>query len=517
MKKQHQFLLIVTLVLVAAGIVWSVASIQKAAIENYTAVAQAPRISPDYSGTVIPPNIAPLNFQVKEEGTQYYIYISSKNGKSIEKKSPSPKIVIPEKQWHQLLDNNRGEDLTIDVYTRDANGDWKKFNSIINHIAEKEIDPYVVYRKIHPSHNTWRAMGLYQRNLTDFEETPVLKNDNYKWGCAHCHNFNNNLPDKIAIGIRSGDYKSCLLIVDEDEPNEEVYKLPIKFGFTSWHPSGKMFACTLNDPPLVLHTCKNEMRDIVDVDSWIGYYMLGSDTVRTIPQLSQKGWLENYPTWSPDGKYMYFSNAVKLWDKIETVPPEYFDQSKYGLYRIAYDIDTNQWGDVEPILTAEETGLSLNQPRVSPDGRWVTFSLCEYSCWPSYHPDSDLYILDLRATEAAGKAQYRKMEVSSDECESWHSWSSNSKWILFSSKKNNPLFNRTYMTYVFEDGSLGKAFVLPQEDPTFYDGDLNTYTIPEMVAQPLRHTGETLAKVIRNPKAVDLDMPITGASPGIQN
>ena len=259
------------------------------------------------------------------------------------------------------------------------------------------------------------------------------------------------------------------------------------------------------------------MRDIVDVDSWIGYYTLDSNIVKTIPQLSQKNWLENYPTWSPDGKYLYFTNTYKLWEKIETLPPEHFNDSKYSLYRISYDIDTDEWGEVEPILLSEETGLSLNQPRISPNGKWVTFSLCEYSCWPSYHPDSDLYILDLQKTESTGKAQYHKMEVSSSECESWHSWSSNSKWILFSSKKNNPLFNRTYITYVYEDGSLGKAFVLPQRDPAFYDGDLNTYTIPELVSEPVHHTGETLAKVIRNPQTVDLDMPITGASPGIQN
>jgi len=518
MKRLYKYLSAGTLVLVAAGIFLSISINQKPEINEYTSVDHLPRISPDYCKTVIPPNIAPLNFMIHEKGVQYGVMISSKQGEPIAILSHSPKISIPEKPWHKLLDSNRGQPLFIDVYLKGINDNWERFQTIANQIAKDDIDAYLVYRKIHPSHNTWRKMGIYQRNMTNFKEIPVLKNDNYKEGCAHCHDFNNHRTDKIAIGVRSGDYKSCVLIVDNEEGKQhQVYKLPQKFGFTSWHPSGKLFACTINDPPLVLHTCKNEMRDIVDVDSWIGYYVTGSNIVKTIPQLSQKDWLENYPTWSPDGKYLYFSNTIKRWGKVETVPPEHFDESKYSLYRISYDIKTDQWGEVEPILLAEETDLSLNQPRVSPDGRWVTFSLCEYSCWPSYHPDSDLYILDLKKTEATGKAQYRKMEVSSNECESWHSWSSNSKWIVFSSKMNNPLFNRTYITYVYKDGSLSKSLVLPQKDPTFYDSDLNTYTIPELVSEPVKHKGEILAKVIRSPISEDLDMPITGASPGMQN
>ena len=261
MKKKHIYLLICTLVLMTTGIVFSLSKVSATHIDASTLIDRLPKISPDYSGTVFPPNIAPLNFQIHEKGQTYWVVLSSQGGSTIEIKSKSPKITIPEKKWHALLDKSRGQDLVVDVYLKDINNNWKRFQSIVNHVAEEKIDPYVVYRKIHPSHNTWRAMGLYQRNMTNFDESPVLKNDKYKWGCAHCHNFNNNLPNKIAIGVRSGDYKSCVLIVDSDEKKQnQVYKLNKKFGFTSWHPSGKFALPTLNRTKNLLFCIQAKMK-----------------------------------------------------------------------------------------------------------------------------------------------------------------------------------------------------------------------------------------------------------------
>ncbi len=513
MRKQYRYFSIVMLVILTAGVVVFILNNHKVSIDQYNSMNQLPKIHPDYCGTVIPPNIAPLNFLVEEKGIQYCIKIYSKQGTPIDILSWTPKISIPEDSWNELLSLNRGQELLIDIFVKAENKEWNKFQTITNKIANEEIDAFLVYRKIHPSHNTWCKMGLYQRNLQNFEESPVLKNDRYKYGCAHCHTFCNNSADKISISTRSSDYKSSLLIVEGDK----IYKIARQFGFTSWHPSGRLLACTINYPPLILHANRNEMRDIVDIDSWIGFYHLDSKEIRTIPQLSRKDWLENYPTWSPDGRYLYFCNAKMLWTDRNTVPPEHYQESKYSLFRISYDIEQDQWGEIETILLAKETGLSINQPRVSPDGRWLTFSMCEYSCWPSYHPDSDLYILDLKATGETGKPEYRKMEINSDQCESWHSWSSNSRWIVFSSKRNNPLFNRSYITYVDENGKQYKAFVVPQKDPTFYDADLSTYTIPELVTGPVKATGEKLARVIRNLENVPVDMPNPGATPKAGN
>ena len=120
---------------------------------------------------------------------------------------------------------------------------------------------------------------------------------------------------------------------------------------------------------------------------------------------------------------------------------------------------TGQWGHAETVLSAEQTGLSILLPRVSPDGRFLLFCMCRYGCFPVYQPSSDLYMMDL----ATGR--YSRLAINSEYSESWHSWSSNSRWIAFSSKRQGGLFTRTYLSYVDDDGTAYKPFVLPQRDP----------------------------------------------------
>jgi hypothetical protein len=475
-------------------------------------VDRLPRIHPDYIGTVMPPNIAPLNFRVEEKGLGYRVTVRSTRGKAIDLSGRTPVIEIPEKAWHALLDANRGEELRFEISVKTGDGGWNRFQTVSNRIAAEDIDGYLVYRKIHPSHNSWRDMGLYQRSIATFDESAILTNDKYQTGCAHCHSFLNNRPDALSVNVRRSsyaDFNSAQLIINGDQ----VTKFENVVGFTAWHPSGRMLACTVNKTGLILHSARNEMRDIVDRDSWIGYFFLGSQKIKTIPQLSRKDQLENYPAWSPDGRYLYFCRARMLWTDRNAVPPEHYEEVKYDLVRIRYDIDADRWGELETVLLSKDTGRSMNQPRISPDGRWLTFNGCDYSCWPSYHTDADLYIVDLKKAAETGRYECRKMEINTEQCESWHTWSSNSRWIVFSSKKGNPLFNRPYITYVHDDGTMAKALVLPQRDPDFYESYPKTYTIPELVTGPVRIRGERLARIICGSEKTTLDLAITTASP----
>jgi hypothetical protein len=92
--------------------------------EQYSSVSRAPVISPDYTETVIPPNIAPLNFIVKEKGSQYSVRIYSTNGGSINLYSKNRRIVIPAGPWKKLLNANRGQKLYIDIYAKDESNQW---------------------------------------------------------------------------------------------------------------------------------------------------------------------------------------------------------------------------------------------------------------------------------------------------------------------------------------------------------------------------------------------------------
>ena len=123
-------------------------------IDKYDAVNRPARIYPDYSSTVIPPGIAPLNFMVQEKGSYYFAKIYSEKGEPIEVFSRSPKIFIPISRWHKLLDKNRGNELHFDIFVRTDKGSWLRFDTITNKIANEDIDGYMVYRRLR-----WREEG----------------------------------------------------------------------------------------------------------------------------------------------------------------------------------------------------------------------------------------------------------------------------------------------------------------------------------------------------------------------
>ncbi|OHB78782.1 MAG: hypothetical protein A2Z25_13245 [Planctomycetes bacterium RBG_16_55_9] len=486
-------------------------------IAQYDVIDRPAEVLPDYSGGVIPPNIAPLNFLIRHEGTEYFVKIHSEKGKPIEIFSRTPGISIPERAWHTLLDLNRGRRLSLDIFVKSpgnpssSGGDnerWSRFQTLTCHIAPEGIDPFLVYRKIHPAHGTWRNMGIYQRDLSSFNESVVLNNKYYKHGCVNCHAFCGHRTEKILLGIRSADYGSSALLIEGDS----VQKIGTKFGYTSWHPSGRLAAFSVNKVRQFFHSAAGEVRDVIDLDSLVAYYLVDSETVKTTNDLARKDRLETYPAWSPDGRYLYFSSAPVTWSD-RTVIPDTYDQIKYDLVRIGYDLDRDQWGPLESVLSARQTNMSILLPRVSPDGRRLLFCICDYGCFPVYRPGSDLYMIDLEAARQTGEYKYRRLDINSDDSESWHSWSSNSQWIVFSSKRDSGVFTRIYIAYVDGNGKVFKPIRLPQKDPAYYESCLWTYSVPELITEPVRITREKLGRVVRGSRNIPIEMPITMATP----
>ncbi|NOR16052.1 MAG: hypothetical protein GQ544_10120, partial [Candidatus Aminicenantes bacterium] len=186
-------------------------------LDEVDEVLRFPQIRPDYTQTVIPPNIAPLNFAVLEPGERYFVRIGSIKGKSIEVNSRDSRIIIPSKSWSALLAENRGASLFFDVYVKEDGLNWKHFKTIPNQIANEDIDGHMAYRKMKPIYSFWRNIGIYQRSLENYDESVILHGKSYGNGCVNCHTFNQNSPDRMFIGIRSIDYGSSTLLVENGE------------------------------------------------------------------------------------------------------------------------------------------------------------------------------------------------------------------------------------------------------------------------------------------------------------
>jgi len=484
----------------------------RATPDQSTAVDRPPRIHPDYTDVTIPANIAPLNFQVQESGTHYYVKIHATSGTPIEVSSRSSKIRIPRSPWRALLTANRGAPLYFDVYVRASGGPWQQFQRVTNHIAKEDIDPYLIYRKLRPLHNRWSDMSIEQRLIQSFDTTTIVHNRSFGHGCVNCHTLLHNdannmlLHSRIARGstmtpamvlIRNGHAGSV-------DSRTQFGGAPI--GHSAWHPSGKLIVFTVYKVHQFFHTAKIEVREGMDLEAALGYYLVDSGEMKTTPVISQKDRLETFPTWSPDGKYLYFCTAPIWWKDQNTLPPR-FNEIRYDLLRIPYDIATDTWGESEVVLSAQKTGLSITQPRIAPEGRFLLFCMSDYSCFPTFQDNSDLYLMDLQT------GQYNKLDCSSPQPESWHGWSSNGRWIAFSSKRGAVLFNRVYFSYVDSDGRSYKPFVLPQQDPTFDDSYMRLYQLPELAKNPMPIRGEPLARLLRTPGPARRPIPVTGATP----
>ncbi|MGO8700845.1 MAG: TolB family protein [Limisphaerales bacterium] len=445
---------------------------------------RAPKLYPDYAGIVLPPNIAPLNFKVEEPGASYRAEFRSTAGKPITVNSRDQSIRIPLGAWKGLVRANPGQLLYCDVSVRDEQGRWNHFTTITNLIAREEIDSYLVYRLLKPLYSVYKNIGIYQRDLESFSERPVLENKYTDGGCLNCHTFLNHRPDTFTLHTRGSPTNNPMLLV----LSNEVFRVDKTMGYMSWHPSGRLMAFSANKFSLFYHT-HGETRDVFDAQSNLGIYRLDSNSIVLPPAISLPDKNETWPGWSPDGKYLYYCSGPRL-------PNNEFREVHYDLMRISYDIEQDRWGEPEMLLSAQESGGSASEPKVSPDNRYVLFCRAKYGNFPIYQANSDLYILDLQTR------QIRRLNINSDRADTWHCWSASGRWIVFSSKRLDGLFARPFFSYFDSGGEFCKPFVLPQEDPAYYESYLKTFNVPELILGPITVKESTLSQAALKPAKI---------------
>jgi hypothetical protein len=446
-------------------------------VSDYYTESKKPTIFPDYIDVVIPPNIAPLNFSVLEKGSRYLIEISSENGDKISIEQTSPKICIPEHKWHKILLENKGNILKIDVFVKKEK--WIKFTAIRDSIVNESLDNHLVYRLINPVIVLWYKMGIYQRNLENFEEKAIYENKSEKDGCVNCHMFCKNNPDKMSIHFRQAYSGTVILNGDSlKKINTKTDKTIGAAAYPSWHPNGELIAYSTNQINQDFVSDYSKTSNVWDKVSDIVLYDVKRNFIFSDPKISTAS-RENLPTWSPDGKWMYFISAPEATEELNNQI-----NCKYDLLRIAFDPKTYTFGRVDTILTSRQTGLSITFPLISPDGHYLVFAMTDIGYFTIYHRISDLYIMDLETLE------YHKLDINSTSNESYHSWSSNGRWLCFTSKRMDNIHSRPYFTYFDSNGKTHKPFVMPQKDPDFYNTFMKNYNRPELV------TGEVKVNAI---------------------
>ena len=123
------------------------------------------------------------------------------------------------------------------------------------------------------------------------------------------------------------------------------------------------------------------------------------------------------------------------------------------------------------------------------------FTLGEFGVFHIWHKDADLYLMDLRTR------QVRPMtEINSDDVESYHSWSSNGRWVVFSSRRYDGNYTRPFIAYIDKNGKGRKPFELPQEVPDMHRRFMRSYNIPEFMNGPVEITPQRSPRLSGTPK-----------------
>lgn len=453
-----------------------------------------PPVFPDYCDVAIPASIAPLNFIVNS-CVKSEVIIKGKTD-SIRINS-GRHIRIPPGKWSRLLGNNMGEDLTVTV-TALTDKKWTRYRSFKISIKSDPIDPYIAYRLIAPGYEAYSSMGIYQRDLSSFRQKPVITNRLVRGTCMNCHSFSSGDPDKMIFHLR-GDVSGTMLLLDG-----KITKLNTKTSETIsnciypfWHPSGYYIAFSVNNISQVFHSVSNKRIEVFDSRSDIVIYDVRNNKLFTSGLLSSGDSFETFPAFSPDGKALVFCSAKKVDQPFE------YDKALYSLCRISFDASLGMLGDrIDTLVSAGETGKSISFPRFSPDGKQLIFTLSGYGNFSIWHRDADLYSLDL------SNNSFRNIEeINSMESDSYHSWSSNSRWMLFSSRRTDGLYTRPFITYCSNDGTFSKPFMLPLKNPELYGESLLSYNVPEFVTGEITKDIRSLLKAIAS-QAKDVNFEI---------
>lgn len=439
--------------------------------DNMVPVDAFPAIYPDYIDVTVPSTIAPLDFDV--DNAEKVLSIVSFKGREIRAYGNSANFNIG--KWHELLKLAKGDSISVTACAK-INGVWQRYKPFNIHVSQDSIDFSIVYRRIGPGYEVFSSLGIYQRDLSNFNETCLIGSNNLD-GCVNCHSFNRTKPEDLSLHVRGAN--GATLIRKNGVTAAYDMRTDYTLGgcvYPYWHPNGRFIAYSTNISRQGFHQQANKVLEVYDLKSDIEVFDTETNEIITAPEVKVDGVLENMPVFSADGRSIYYTAAT------EKDISEFYNEVRYNLCRIDFDPETGDLGHkTDTIIFAEALGKSVSFPKPSYDGRFLIYQLADYGCFGAWHHESDLWLLDLRTMEQ------RPLDgVNSSDAESTHSWSSNSHWFVFGSRRDDGLFTRAYICHIDENGVCGKPFMLPQRSPrSFYLDMSHSYNIPEFVSGPV--------------------------------
>lgn len=436
---------------------------------------ELPQIFPDYIGVTVPVDIAPLNFKLTEDYSKVFVKVSDSNGNYITARGRYADFKV--KEWHELTECSKGGALSVTVAGY-RDGMWEQFRPFMIFVSQYPLDDFgVTYRKFAPGYETYSKIGIYQRNIHNFKEEPIVEGTLLPGQCMGCHTANATSPDQFLFHIRGKHGATVVQMEGQRKWLETKTDSTIaRAAYSYWHPSGDYLAHSNNKIHQLFWTGNNDRYiEVYDSMSDISIHDVKNDKL-ILSDLLMTEDFETYPAFSSDGKTLYFCSAPEV-----EVPAQAKDLH-YNLCAISFDENGGILGNqVDTLINAAQLAKSVTMPRPSYDGRWLLYTFHDFGNFPINHKESDLWLMDLNSGET-----HPLEKANSPYTESFHNWSSDSHWILFASRRGDNLYSCIYMAQIDEDGNASKPFVLPQKDPSFYHETLFTFNVPDFTKEEVR-------------------------------
>ena len=443
--------------------------------EAARAVDALPPIYPDYAGVTVPCNIAPLNFKIRGAERIRAEFVAGGEARFVAEGRKGA-IEIPPKKWRALLADADVAEVRVSAWSA-AEPEGVRYAPFRIIVSPEPIDERIAYRLIEPGYEGWLQMGIYQRDLTNFDEDVLVDNSVNSTGCVNCHSFRDYSPDEMLFHARGKSGGTVFVRDGRMEKVDLASTPPLRQGvYPMWNPRGRYVAFSTNDTAQSFFGGHGQPIEVYDQSSDLMIYDTETGRMLTDERFFSDARWETFPAWSPDGATLYFCSAEP-----RSMPLDR-GSVRYDLLRAEFDFATGALGErVDTLYDSRTAGGSVSFPRVSPDGRYLMYTRANYGTFPVWHAEADLAVMDLRdGSEVDASA------LNSDEAESCHAWSSSGRWVVFASRREDGRYTRLYLASVSPDGEFGKPFLLPQRNPDQNAWRMKSYNVPEFVRGEVR-------------------------------
>lgn len=419
----------------------------------------------------------------------------------------------PEKDtWKEMKEKSLGKDIRIRIFGLvEANESRTPVSGgeVTISTSSDSVGAPIFYRDVPlpfkfavkaPHYIKWRIKDISCDSMAPviLENLPV---------CGNCHSF--TLDGKtLAMDVDYANDKGSYVITDINDTTrlnpEKVITWSdfrrddgeVTFGLLSQiSPKGRYVVSTVKDVSIFEPIDNLYYSQLFfPFKGILAYYDRYNKEFRGVPGADDKDYVQSNPAWSPDGNHILFARN-------KAIPPEESGlyksallsegiadttvakrllhsfteggrQFKFDLYRVPFN--NGRGGVAEPVPGASENGKSNYFGKYSPDGKWLVF--CRAESFMLLQPDSKLYIMPAEGGEP------RLMNCNTENMNSWHSWSPNSRWLVFSSKLRGP-YTKLYLTHIDENGNDSPPVYIENLVP-----EKRAVNIPEFVNIPInRH------------------------------